>query len=80
MVLQRRADAAATAEYGCERFASTLAWAYWQSPDNCMQPSEVADAESAAMAPAAFRALMTSLLGVKETRVYARRYAPRTRA
>jgi hypothetical protein len=49
-------------QYGCERFASTLAWAYWQSPQNCMKPSAVSG-ESAAMAPAAFRALMTSLLG-----------------
>ena len=49
-------------QYGCERFASTLAWAYWQSPDNCMKPSAVSG-ESAGMAPAAFRALMTSLLG-----------------
>lgn len=24
---------------GCERFASALAWAYWQSPDNCMRPA-----------------------------------------
>lgn len=47
---------------GCERFAATLAWAYWPSPQNCMQPSG-ADDESAAMAPAAFRALLTSLLG-----------------
>jgi hypothetical protein len=70
-------------QYGCERFASTLAWAYWQSPENCMQPSEVAGAESAAMAPAAFRTLMTSLLGTSagispaDGRFAARRYAPR---
>jgi hypothetical protein len=50
-------------QYGCERFASTLAWAYWQAPENCMKPSEVANAESGAMAPAAFRAVMASLLG-----------------
>jgi hypothetical protein len=49
-------------QYGCERFASTLAWAYWQSPQNCMKPSYV-NGESAGMAPAAFRTLMTSLLG-----------------
>jgi hypothetical protein len=47
----------------CERFAATLAWAYWPSPQNSMKPSG-ADDESAAMAPAAFRALVTSLLGV----------------
>jgi hypothetical protein len=49
-------------QYGCERFASTLAWAYWQSPYNCMKPAAVSG-ESAGMAPAAFRALMASLLG-----------------
>jgi hypothetical protein len=26
-------------ELGCERFASTLAWAYWPSADNCMRPA-----------------------------------------
>ncbi len=46
----------------CERFAATLAWAYWPSPQNCMKPSAADDA-SAAMAPAAFRALVTSMLG-----------------
>ncbi len=64
-------------QYGCERFASTLAWAYWQSPENCMKPSEVAGAESGGMAPAAFRALLTSLLGTAaqtETTSYAGRY------
>ena len=49
-------------QYGCERFASTLAWAYWQSPENSMQPSMV-NGESGGMQPAAFRALMTSILG-----------------
>jgi hypothetical protein len=48
--------------YGCERFASTLAWAYWQSPANCMRPAELG-AESSGMPPAAFRALLVSLLG-----------------
>jgi hypothetical protein len=68
-------------QYGCERFASTLAWAYWQSPENSMKPSEVANAESAAMAPAAFRALMASLLGTSAggdptaTTSFAPRYA-----
>jgi hypothetical protein len=50
-------------QYGCERFASTLAWSYWPSPENSMKPSEVAGAESAAMAPTAFRALMQNLIG-----------------
>ena len=48
-------------DYGCERFASTLAWAYWQSPDNVMKPSGRSD-ESAAMAPAAFRSVLKGML------------------
>jgi hypothetical protein len=54
---------AAHGEYGCERFASTLAWSYWQSPDNAMKPATTHD-ESAAMAPAQFRALLAELIGV----------------
>jgi hypothetical protein len=53
-------------QYGCERFASTLAWAYWPSPENSMKPSYVGG-ESGGMAPAAFRALMTTLLGALPT-------------
>jgi hypothetical protein len=49
-------------EHGCERFASALSWAYWQSADNCMRPSAVAG-ESGTIGPAAFRALMTGILG-----------------
>lgn len=52
--------------YACERFASTLVWAYWQSPDNAYRPSGHAD-ESAAMEPAAFRRLMNTLLGAPLT-------------
>jgi hypothetical protein len=47
--------------YGCERFASTLAWAYWMSPANCMKPVRPGD-ESGAMPPARFRALLDALL------------------
>jgi hypothetical protein len=47
-------------DYGCERFASTFAWSFWPSPANCMRPSTRGD-ESAAMTPAAFRALITQL-------------------
>lgn len=47
--------------YGCERFASTLTWAYWSSSDNALRPKSSRD-ESAAMAPAEFKALMASLL------------------
>jgi hypothetical protein len=49
------------ASYGCERFASTLAWSYWQSDDNSLAPTSAQD-ESAAMRPAAFRALLEQIL------------------
>jgi hypothetical protein len=48
-------------ELGAERFASTLAWSYWPSPDNVLAPSAPGD-ESAALAPARFRALMQRIL------------------
>jgi len=47
--------------YGCERFTSMLVWAYWQSPDNAYRPVN-GKGEAAAMDPAAFRALLGSLL------------------
>jgi hypothetical protein len=48
-------------EYGCERFASTLVWAFWPSKHNAYRPLDPND-ESAAMAPARFRTLVSSLL------------------
>jgi hypothetical protein len=48
-------------QLSCERFASTLAWAYWPSARNSMKPQSKND-ESSAMAPAAFRALMAQML------------------
>jgi hypothetical protein len=51
------------ASYGAERFASTLAWAYWQSDANSLKPTSAKD-EAAAMAPGRFRALLEQLLGV----------------
>lgn len=48
--------------YGCERFASTLAWSYWPSAANVMKPQSPSD-ESAAMPPAKFRVLVAQLLG-----------------
>jgi hypothetical protein len=48
-------------DYGCERFASTLAWAYWPSAGNSMKPTSSQD-ESAAMPPAAFRAALAEAL------------------
>ena len=55
----------AHAAYGCERFASTLAWAYWPSSENVMAPSSAGD-ESGVVAPARFRALLAELLGVQQ--------------
>jgi hypothetical protein len=52
------------AEYGCERFASTLVWAFWPSKHNAYRPSSPRD-ESAAMPPPRFRALVTGLLGIR---------------
>lgn len=49
--------------YGCERFASELAWAYWPSADNSMRPALSSD-EGASMPVAAFRTLLAELLGV----------------
>ena len=49
------------AQYGCERFASTLAWAFWPSRDNVLAPS-AADDESAALAPARFKQLLGAVL------------------
>lgn len=49
-------------DQGCERFSSVLPWAYWQSPDNAYKPTAKTD-ESAAMAPARFKALLSRLIG-----------------
>ena len=48
-------------QYGCERFADMVAWAYWPSADNSMSPQDLGD-KLAAMPPARFRALLTLLL------------------
>ena len=48
-------------QLGAERFASTFAWSFWQSSSNTMKPRSKND-ESAAMAPAAFRALIASIV------------------
>ena len=51
----------AHSDYGCERFSSTLVWAFWQSKDNAYKPKSKND-ESAAMAPAKFRSLVGDVL------------------
>jgi hypothetical protein len=50
------------ASLASERFASTLAWSYWQSPANTLRPHGRTD-ESGAMAPPKFRQLLATLLG-----------------
>jgi hypothetical protein len=47
-------------QLGCERFASTLAWAYWPSRQNAL--IRFAHAEATAMPPAKFRQLLDDLL------------------
>ena len=51
--------------YGCERLASTLAWSYWPDRFSSMRPRTATD-ESAAMAPAAFRSLLSRILGIAD--------------
>lgn len=47
--------------YGCERFASTLVWAYWPSRHNAYRPRSGRD-EAAAMPPARFRSLVQQVV------------------
>ena len=65
------------AAYGCERFASELAWAYWPSADNSMSPAAT-HGESAAMPAAQFRSLLAQLLGMPTlaTPTAAKAFAP----
>jgi hypothetical protein len=49
-------------DYGCERFASELAWAYWPSPDNAMKPAGPT-AEAGFVPVAQFRAVLAQLIG-----------------
>jgi hypothetical protein len=57
-------------ELDCERFADTLAWAYWPSKDNVMRPAGAAD-EVGQVAPAAFRAALAGLFQNASARVTA---------
>ena len=47
---------------GVERFASTLAWAYWPSSQSALRPEAKTD-EAGGMRPARFRSLMATLVG-----------------
>jgi len=53
-------------EYGAERFASTLAWAYWPSAHNSVYRR--AHAEATAMPVLKFRRLMETLVGSRAGR------------
>jgi hypothetical protein len=50
----------------CERFASTLAWAYWPSPANVMQPPAGGGDEASSMTLAAFRAVVNRIVRAHE--------------
>ncbi len=50
----------------CERFAATLAWAYWPSDANSMKPAGAGD-WSASMDPKAFRTLLAQTIGAPDT-------------
>src|SRR6478609_1399752 len=66
--------------YGCERFASELAWAYWPSADNSMSPAAT-HGESAAIPVAQFRTLLAQVLGepTLATPTAAKAFAPATK-
>ena len=53
--------AEAHADLTGERFASSVAWAYWPSGDNVMRPASARD-EAGSLPAASFRALLTQLL------------------
>jgi hypothetical protein len=66
--------------YGCERFASELAWAYWPSVDSSMSPAAT-HGESAGMPAAQFRTMLAQALGVPmlATPVDTKAFAPATK-
>lgn len=52
--------------YGCERFSSMVAWAYWPSQESSYRPQSPTD-ETATMPAPQFRSLLASLVGVPST-------------
>jgi hypothetical protein len=68
------------AAYGCERFASELAWAYWPSAENSMSPANT-HGESGALPAAQFRSLLAGVLGLPTppTRMTTAAFAPATK-
>lgn len=65
-------DGLGHAEYGCERFASMVAWAYWPVKESSYRPQSAAD-ETAAMPAAEFRLLLASLVGAPSALTSAKR-------
>jgi hypothetical protein len=65
--------------YGCERFASELAWAYWPDAANSMSPA--CTHESGALPVAAFRRLLAQVLGMPTlaTPIDTKAFAPATK-
>ena len=70
-VLQQRLGASAWcyetaglehAAYGCERFSSMVAWAYWPTRENAYRPASAGD-ETAVMPASEFRRLLSRLVG-----------------
>lgn len=70
-VLQQRLGASAWcyeveglghAAYGCERFSSMVAWAYWPSKESSYRPLSAKD-ETSAMPAVQFRQLLAALVG-----------------
>lgn len=49
--------------YGCERFSSMVAWAYWPAKDSAYRPQSATD-ETATMPATRFRQLLSTLVGV----------------
>jgi hypothetical protein len=66
--------------YGCERFASELAWAYWPSADNSLAPAAT-HGESSAMPVTQFRSLVAQVLGMPTlaTPIDTKAFAPATK-
>jgi hypothetical protein len=55
------------AQLGCERFASTVAWAYWPSSANVMRPGSKSD-EAGSVAVGKFRTLLDGIVRAHEIR------------
>ena len=49
-----------TIQYGCERLAAMIAWAYWPNPANSMNPSALNMIPT--VSPATFRAVLSAML------------------